>query len=431
MLPSVIRSSILRCFGAFGYGIVRLPTSHVGTLGRIRSIWSEEHPAARSVKEHLYNATMPSELPSLGNRWGHYAARLRSRVRAMSSLDEIILLGQAADAGVETHFNRFDLITTCETAELGLRADLPDDLYSAFSSFRAPRVVHPDSVVEYRGRKLDFVSLCAASTILRLLSLLDQRPRSVCDIGGGTGKYALSWLTNSAHRPDLVAIIDLPETLIYSESLLRSELGDERVQYITSPDVMPSRSGAVLCPIANVRALEFIPFDLVTNTQSMQEMTDAWIDWYMDWLDRQTCRYFWSSNYFASSLANMHEGHNSWSPRPGPNWRLIHSHIALGARSNAEMLFRNDGDRRVGSLQLTRKGAEAWLAHLERARVGRDEASLRDAVSFAQSEMPFTPKEGWQVAKMLAELTGSPHDKAQFDALDYKRRAGTEGLHHH
>jgi hypothetical protein len=431
MLPRVIRSSILRCFGALGYEIVRLPTSHVGTLGRIRSIWSKEHPAARSVKEHLYNATIPDWLPSLGNRWGFYAARLRSRVRAMSSLDEIILLGQAGVAGVETHLNPFDLIPICETTDLMLRVDLPDDLYSAFSSFRSPRVVHPDSVVEYRGRKLDFVSLCAANSILRLLRLLDQRPRNVCDIGGGTGKYAFSWLTNSAHRPDLVVIIDLPETLIYSESLLRSELGDDRVQYITSPDMIPNRSGAVLCPIANVRTLEGIPFDLATNTESMQEMTDAWVDWYMDWLDRQTCRYFWSSNYFASSLVNMHEGHNSWSPRPGPNWRLIHAHIALGARRRAEMLFQNDGDGKGEPIKLMTRGVEAWLARLERARVSRDEVSLRDAVSFAQSEMPFIPKEAWQVAKMLAKLTDSPHDKAQFEALDYKRRAGTESLHHH
>jgi hypothetical protein len=84
----------------------------------------------------------------------------------------------------------------------------------------------------------------------------------VCDIGGGTGKYAKGWLTNSAHRARLVVIIDLPETLVYSEALLRAELGNDRVHYIErqDDDALPT-SGAVLCPISNVAALGNLTFD--------------------------------------------------------------------------------------------------------------------------------------------------------------------------
>src|SRR5262249_34818198 len=202
---------------------------------------------------------------------------------------------QSAEAGVETHYRPEELLGHCHSIDLGLLADLSRaDLYAASASFHAPRVIRPDAVVAYRGRRIDYVTLCAADNILRILDLLgDDRPRTVCDIGGGTGTGARAWLTNSAHRPDLVAIVDIPETLVYAEAMLRSELGDERVQYVADRTLIPNSSGVVLCPVGNVAALARLSFDLVTNTYSMQEMTDAWIDWYMDWLDRQTCRYFY------------------------------------------------------------------------------------------------------------------------------------------
>jgi hypothetical protein len=176
-----------------------------------------------------------------------------------------------------------------------------------------------------------------------MLKWLDQEQlETICDIGGGTGKYTLAWLTNSAHRPRLVTILDVPETL-YSETMLRSELGNEHIQYISSPTDVPNRSGVVLCPIANARALESVSFDLVTNRGSMQEMTDAWIDWYMERLDRQPCRFFWSLNYFAPPLVYILEGHNSWSPRPSPHWQLTHVETSVGLRNTAAMMFRKDG----------------------------------------------------------------------------------------
>jgi hypothetical protein len=223
-------------------------------------------------------------------------------------------------------------------------------------------------------------------------------------------------------------IVDIPETLVYSETLLRTELGDGKVQYISTPASVPNRSGVVLCPVANIRALENTSFDLVTNTWSMQEMTDAWVDWYMEWLDRQPCRFFYSENYFANALTNMREGHNSWSPRPSSRWQLIRSRFYLGTRNAAVMLFRKNGggtDRPFGG---NLKGAEAWLAYLDLARCQKDEPSLRQALDFAQS-LPFIPKETWEVAKMLSKLTDSARDKELFHNLDQMRKRGNEASH--
>jgi hypothetical protein len=124
----------------------------------------------------------------------------------------------------------------------------------------------------------------------------------------------------------------------------------------------------------------------------------------------------------------MHEGHNAWTARPSSNWQMVYSDIALGMRSNARILFRNSGGGHALPAPV-RKGAEGWLDHLDRARCQRTEAVLRAALDFAQT-LPFLPKEVWQVAKSLAELTGTGPDKQLFRELDLMRRSGIEALHY-
>jgi hypothetical protein len=438
-ITAVVKSLIHRSFGALGYRLERISSCHPAaaeTIGKRARRWrrssSGDHdPILRMAKAHLQSSTTSADLPSLGDRWGSYASELRSRIRLLSTVEEAIHLGQSPEAGIETHFPPQELIGHCHCCDLELLADLPRDLYAALSSFRSPRIIRPDFVVEYRGRTIDFMTLLAARTVLTLLKLLQGNwPRTICDIGGGTGSIARCWLTNSAHRPDLVVIVDIPETLVFSETLLRSELGESQVQYLSSPTCTPKRSGVVLCPVTYIRKLESISFDLVTNTTSMQEMTDEWVEWYMDWLDRQQCRFFWSANHFANGLSNMREGHNSWSPRPSRRWQLLYSKVYLGPRNSAHMLFQRDSSAiPVELTTVESKGADAWLTFLEFARCHQDELSLRRALEFASSNLPFMPKETWQLSKMLLQITRSQRDHELFENLDRIRKAGNEAAH--
>ena len=438
-ITAVIKSLIHRSFSALGYRLEPIPSYHPAaaeTIGkrarRLRRSSSGDHePILRMAKAHLKGSTTSADLPALGDRWGSYASELRSRIQFLSTVEEVIHLGQSPEAGIETHFPRQELIGHCHCCDLELLADLPSDLYAALSSFRSPRIIRPDFVVEYRGRTVDFMTLLAARTVLTLLKLLPGNwPRTICDIGGGTGSIARCWLTNSAHRPDLIVIVDIPETLVFSETLLRSELGESQVQYLSSPTCTPKRSGVVLCPVTYIRKLENISFDLVTNTTSMQEMTDEWVDWYMDWLDRQQCRFFWSANHFANGLSNMREGHNSWSPRPSRRWQLLYSKVYLGPRNSAHMLFQRDTNATPDEgATVESRGVGAWLAFLEFARCHQDELSMRRALEFASSNLPFMPKETWQLGKMLFQITRSQRDHELFKNLDQIRKAGNEAAH--
>jgi|GraSoiStandDraft_4_1057263.scaffolds.fasta_scaffold170762_2 hypothetical protein len=431
MITQSVKSLVHRCLGALGYRLERLPSSVRLRSPPRRRPRPADDSILRLAKEHLEASTMPADLPPLGDRWGAYAARLRARIRRVSSLEELIFLGQSGEAGIEKHWGARELPGHCRNFDLQLSTDLPAELYDAFASFHSPGIICPDYTIEYRGRMMDFVSLCAANTVLRILSLIEgERPRTICDIGGGTGTIARSWMTSSAHRPELLAIIDIPETLVYSEALLRSELEDGQVQYLADRASVPNRSGVILCPVGNIAALEGIAFDLVTNTASMQEMTDAWVDWYMDWLDRQPCRLFYSDNYFANPLTAMQEGHNSWSPRPSARWQLFYSHVALDPLRNfATMFFRKDaGNAKPTPPEAAKRGADGWLAHLDAARSRGDEPSLRRALDFAQTSLPFVPKEAWQVAATLAKITKSAQDQRLFQELDRMRAGGTEAV---
>ena len=66
------------------------------------------------------------------------------------------------------------------------------------------------------------------------------------------------------------------------------------------------------------------PVDLVINTGPMQEMTDVWIDFYIDWVSRFDTRYFYSLNYVAQPLGIMGESRNLWTQRLGPDWATRH-----------------------------------------------------------------------------------------------------------
>jgi hypothetical protein len=318
--------------------------------------------------------------------------------------------------------------------------DVPRDILEHFPSFGASDLVSDRIVVQYRDARFDCNTVNIAMTILRLISMLrDELPSTVCDIGGGIGATALSWLRNTAHRPDYVVIVDLPETLFFADVLLRFEFGRASVRYLLdNKPVNPAAVGAkvVLCPVSNIAALRDLQLDLVTNTLSMQEMTDDWVDWYMQWLDKQNCSYFYSSNYFGTALAKMLEGRNSWSPRPSPKWRLQRFRVSDEPdRPNATQMFkRTSADLPIDIGAPSR--LDRWLMMLDGIRMSgcQDPELLRSGLQYGLELSPI-PKETWQLARALQKLTEDSWAKSTFSRLDEIRqqrhavRAATQSGH--
>jgi hypothetical protein len=109
-------------------------------------------------------------------------------------------------------------------------------------------------------------------------------------------------------------IIDTPECLFSAGVALKVEFGDQ-VGYFERQD---PGTRVLLVPLS---LNDFArPADLVINTGSMQEVTDEWIDFYVQWLTNFQTRYFYSLNYAAQPISIMGESRNLWTQRLGAEW---------------------------------------------------------------------------------------------------------------
>jgi len=110
----------------------------------------------------------------------------------------------------------------------------------------------------------------------------------------------------------------LPESLFFAEVFLRAHFGDRVINLAETPH---DDSGQfVLCAAPLIGRLSKTSVDLVINTWSMQEMSDPWIDFYMNWLENSGARFFYSFNAMCRPIDRLGEVANSYSPRPSINW---------------------------------------------------------------------------------------------------------------
>lgn len=386
----------------------------------------------KTVKENLRRAVrkQDSSLPALGDRWQGYGRELRRRLPTLRGTKTLIEYAQSSMAGIESHL-RGDFLRAYIHSQIST-SDLPPKLLEHLASFNAPSLVSDQIVAHYCGARLDANLAYVAVTILRLIDMLrEELPKTVCDVGGGIGTSTLSWLRNTAHRPEYMAIIDLPETLIFADALLRHELGIAEVRYLLDDTPIDPASVGVkvlLCPVSNVSALRRLKFDLVTNILSMQEMTEEWVDWYMRWLDTQPCRYFYSANFFGTALGRMLEGRNSWSPRPSPGWWLQRFWVNDdGDRPMAMQIFKKTDNKSSPAVNGPSSRLDGWLSLLDRVRMDQcqDADLLQRALRYGLELSPI-PKETWHLARATAALTDDPWAKSIFARLSDVRRRQRE-----
>src|SRR5262245_17883274 len=135
----MLKSWLQRAANCFGYRIERFRAPGGMLLPRLLPLeppilnrpLAEESAELKSIKSHLSSSTMQPDMPSLGERWSAYAVRLRERISAVQSVEEIILHAQAPAAGVETHLVPPELTCFCHWMELQMQDNLPRELYAA------------------------------------------------------------------------------------------------------------------------------------------------------------------------------------------------------------------------------------------------------------------------------------------------------------
>jgi len=298
---------------------------------------------ARRHLEKAVSHISPSQ-PSYGSRWQPQIDAIRRDIPALR--DSMSCLHYAQKEITFDGRPPFPLdMMQIQFREWAVENEFPNLIPTLRQMYDNP-LSYPESLGEFNGRTISRIFYCHARIVLAGITYAN-RPKPILEIGGGYGEIARLWLTNSIAPADSYVIVDIPESLFFAEIALKGEFGDE-VGYFEGRD---PGTRILLVPIPYLGDLTRSA-DLVVNTGSMQEMTDEWVDFYIDWLAKYDTRYFYSLNYIAQPIAVMGESRNLWSQRLGAEWRGPDPRLSGGpVRKNA------CDEKPEGVVDLSRPGA--------------------------------------------------------------------------
>jgi putative sugar O-methyltransferase len=359
--------------------------------------------AASRANEHL---------PSFGIRWGQLREELEGAISKFKSSAEAIRFAQTR--GIYDHRERMtrQRLPKIKVAQHLLEHEYPE-FWAQVYLFKETRATTPGYGIKVQapwGGKM-FVSdilYFHASFILTCLRFRRDID-SVCEVGGGYGNPAFQWLTNPVKPVSRYCIVDMPESLFFSEIYLRTALPELSVHYATESSPPSVAPGITLVPVALSGQTKNVSFDVVTNTGSMAEMTDEWLSYYPNWLDQQNTKLFYSHNYMANSPEGVGEAPTTLAPVVSSNWRPVYVRpkppimlLQTKARLSSEIIFeRTQGrDRQdVGAILEFFEGVKLRLenyVHCLYAILRDLEANSDHIMNFAQkviSDFGYAPVE--------------------------------------
>lgn len=387
-------------------------------------------------------------LPAHGVRWGAYAQRIRAAIITLATPVDVLQFAQSKigfeHRGNIHHEGKF---TALYERELAISFPRFADHINGFADIADSA---PDTTYIHNGRLISNVLFYLARVVLTCLAHLPTVPQIILEIGGGYGAPARTWMKNPIAQPRCYLILDVPESLFFSDVFLRKEFGRDSVYYVTSGEALPAEAldkyQFILCPLPHFAALQKLPVDLVINTGSLQEMSEEWVDFYREFLDRQQCRWFYSLNYFAQPVNALWESGNLLSPRLSPGWtaRLLRWNPAF-IRMQADRDFLEALYEKCES-PLTRDEAGILSKHLlQREPTGEILMELMDVVRRCPEpalmlkvlacamRMPSMPKEALWLCEKLLHQPISPDERITVEKwrgeLEAKRASGTEAYH--
>jgi putative sugar O-methyltransferase len=325
---------------------------------------------------------------------------------------------------IEEHKEEFQIYEKLLTEEFPFLMDTQFNLYDNAKSI-------PETLYRNYGRLTSNVFYWHLRIMFRCQEDVPNL-NSILEVGGGYGSLARLWMLNKIKR---YVIVDLPESLFYSEVCLRAEFGDNVGYWEGSDPGTP----IVLVPVGRIS--EYTQkSDLVINVGSLQEMSDAWVSFYMDWLDRYQPRFFYSLNYMGQSVVHLYESRNFWAPRPSEKWatRLLSPDVPLvkimcSGRDFVEILYERAKPVQKFAAWSVLKGCLFNRAtYLEGLELLRQDMTTANAMTFLaivtaanDNKRLMCPKEILFIASAVHAQTKDPKLKVLVDRLSDAQKIGT------
>jgi hypothetical protein len=170
-------------------------------------------------------------------------------------------------------------------------------------------------------------------------------------------------------------------------------------------------------------------------------MPETYVDFFMDWLDRQECSFFISINFALQDLRVLRESMNTWSPRMRPVWKtlsLAHSSDPKGERSNQialyeksphDLLERQTAAANTFSELLSTPLDDDSLARLlDLIRLAMNETAILSLLRKICAEYRFMPKEAWYLVTWLIDHGDRAFLAANQDEIETLEKR-LDGLH--
>ena len=408
-----------------------------------------DRPLMERARQHLVLASAApaaANLPDPGARWNAYSERTGEFVARFTDPLEAIRFAQdvSCHGGFETRLQKALVPALAAAEEERLARDFPS-FAGTLGLWAESIYADPDTTAHYNDRPVSAPMYETMSYCLFCLDRLPKAPNVVCEIGGGYGGPARLWLTNPIHRPSQYIIVDLPESLFFSELYLAKHFGADQVFYVGDRSAATAkrlaRSPVVLCPNAYIDMLAPVAIDLVINTNSLQEMPEAYVDFFMDWLDRQDCCFFISINFALQDLRVLRESMNTWSPRMGRVWKtlfLTHasdpetgrpSQMGLYEKSPHDLLERQAAAAKtLDELFSTPLNSHTLATLLDLIRLSMNETAILSLLRKISAEHGFIPKEAWYLVTWLVDDGDRAFLAANQDEIEAVKKR-LDGLH--
>lgn len=193
----------------------------------------------------------------------------------------------------------------------------------------------PDTVFQQGGRRISASFLWHLCAAVRLLENLPP-PASLLEIGPGFG--GLARVLRGLSPATRLVLVDLPDSLAFTYVYLRLHFPEARVAFVTSPSESLARlrreADFVLLPSNLLTLLRGEAFELALNIASWGEMSQASVDRYLAFLEREVAvAHLYSINQYGQHPPEEAPGRGRrlvgedvcrHALPVGPDWRLRH-----------------------------------------------------------------------------------------------------------
>ncbi|NGX63639.1 MAG: hypothetical protein KR126chlam6_01052 [Candidatus Anoxychlamydiales bacterium] len=357
-------------------------------------------PIVQRAKDHLLTKSQKNiQLPDASDRWQYFISKTRDDICNMHTIDHVIKTAQLG-TGFEhrgnadpAHLLSFENFLIHEFPHFA--KDIP--------LISETPVSYPGSLYLLNGRYVSNMLYYHMRYVLQCLTY--TKPKNICEIGGGYGGAARIWMKNPIHNPNIYVMIDFPEMLFLAEVFLKASLSDVDILHISDIENIQfdkiSNKTIILCPIESLSLLDNQPIDLVINTGSLQEMTEEYCSFWMNWLDNSQAKYFYSLNYFAMPINYFGEGANIYSPNLSNQWIMLHKkadplnifyqtrHWAdIFAKRSLDKINTNDLRAQYDSLLKSPLNYQTFLDLMDIIRLTQDQEMIWNLISYIMTKNP-------------------------------------------